>query len=139
MFLYLGTFARFRAKYWKNVLQWPLHLHILFYLFTTFRLYEVQIVKHIGDKENILTCSYPWVHLPYLVVYSKKNQNGLIRFKILKLVKLILNFLYVKFYDPGSFTLAVIVKTPIGFFHWAIVMPCHNSDIQKRCSNGYQI
>ena len=73
MFLYPLKFARFRAKYWKNVLQWPLHLHILFYLFRTFRLYEVRIVKHIGDKESILTCSYTLVHLPYLVVYSKKK------------------------------------------------------------------
>ena len=32
--------------------------------------------------------------------------------QISKLIKLILNFLFVKFYDPGSFTLAVIVKTP---------------------------
>ena len=47
-------------------------------------------------------------------IFQKKNQNGLIRFKISKLVKLILNFLFVKFYDPGSFTLAVIVKTLIG-------------------------
>ena len=43
-----------------------------------------------------------------------KDKNSLMRFKILKLVKHILNFLYIKFYDPGSFTLAVIVKTPIG-------------------------
>ena len=47
------------------------------------------------------------------VLLTKKKQNGLIRFKMSKLVKLILNFLFIKFYDPGSFTLAVIVKTPI--------------------------
>ena len=47
------------------------------------------------------------------VLLTKKYQNGLIRFKILKLVKLILNFLFIKSYDPGSFTLAVIVKIAI--------------------------
>ena len=45
---------------------------------------------------------------------TSHKKNGLLRFKISQLVKLILNFLFIKFYDPGSFTLAVIVKTPIG-------------------------
>ena len=44
---------------------------------------------------------------------KKRNQNGLIRFKISKLIKLIFNFLSIKFYDFGFLTLAVIVKTPI--------------------------
>ena len=50
------------------------------------------------------------------VLLTKKNiyQNGLIRFKNLKLVKLILNFIFIKSYDPGSITLAVIVKTLFG-------------------------
>ena len=45
---------------------------------------------------------------------KKKNQNGLTRLKISKFVELILKLLFFKFNDPGSFTLAVIVKTPIG-------------------------
>ena len=39
-----------------------------------------------------------------------KKKNGLTRFKISKLVKFILKLLLIKFYDSGSFTLAVIVK-----------------------------
>ena len=46
---------------------------------------------------------------------SKRQQDKIeIRFKISKLVKLILKFLFIKLYDPGSFTLAVIIKTLIG-------------------------
>ena len=48
------------------------------------------------------------------VLLTKKNQNGLIRFKISKCVKLTFNLLFCKFYDTGAFTLAMIVETPMG-------------------------
>ena len=57
------------------------------------------------------------------VLLTKKNQKGLIKFKIPKPLKHILNFLFIKFYDSGNFILAVIVKTPIGT--WSNVSNLH--------------
>ena len=48
--------------------------------------------------------------------HKKNKQIGPIRFNISNLVQLILKVLIIKFYDPGSFTLAVIVKTTIGTY-----------------------
>ena len=68
------------------------------------------------NTSNTLLAEYVCVFpsMSDAVVLLSKKWFGLIRFKISKLVKLILNFLFSKFYDPGFVTLAVIIKTPIG-------------------------